>query len=64
MPEPIVSLEKIEAQAKAAAQIYDHIDLACPYSFYTAAGRAFKAAFQKERMAIAKAANKTEEKPS
>lgn len=50
MPEPIVSIERIKADARAAAALYDHINDACPYSFYTEAGRVFKAEFTRVRM--------------
>ena len=46
MTEPIVSIERIEQQAKEAAAKYEHINEACPYSFYTEAGRTFTAALR------------------
>jgi hypothetical protein len=52
MHEEIKSIEAIEREAKEAARQYDNINDACPYSFYTDAGQAFKKAFQKERLAI------------
>ena len=52
MPEPIISIERIQQQATEAAQQFDCVNDACNYSFYTEAGRVFKAAFQKARMAI------------
>lgn len=52
MPEQIQSIEQIEAKARADAAIYDNVNDACPYSFYTEAGRVYKTAFQKERLAM------------
>jgi hypothetical protein len=53
MPEPIISIERIKADARAAAALYDNINDACPYSFYTEAGRTFKAEFYRVRVAQA-----------
>lgn len=50
MPEPIVSIERIEAEARKAATEYDDINDACPYSFYTEAGRTFRRVFMAERL--------------
>jgi hypothetical protein len=50
MPEPIVSIDRIEAEARKAAAQYDDINDACPYSFYTEAGRVFRRVFQAERL--------------
>lgn len=50
MPEPILSIERIKADARAAAALYDNINDACPYSFYTEAGRVFKAEFTRVRL--------------
>lgn len=50
MNEPIVSIDEIERQAQEAAALYSNVNDACPYSFYTAAGRAFKRAFVAERL--------------
>ena len=64
MPEPIISIERIKQQAREAAEEYDCVNDACPYSFYTQAGRVFKAAFQKERMAINSQAAKAIREPA
>ena len=56
MTEPIISIDRIKAEAQRAAQHYDCVNDACNYSFYTEAGRIFKAEFQKARMAINKQA--------
>jgi len=48
----IKSIEQIEREARAAAKQYTNLDEACPYSFYTEAGRTFKRAFQQERLAM------------
>lgn len=45
MSEPIVSIEKIEREAQAAALIYSDVNAACPYPFGTAAATEFKRAF-------------------
>lgn len=45
-------LDQIEAEARAAAATCDNVNDACPYSFYTEAGRTYKRAFQQERLAI------------
>lgn len=42
MPQQIQSIEQIEAKARADAAIYDNVNDACPYSFYTEAGRVYK----------------------
>ena len=48
----IVSLEKIESEARAAARAFVDINSACPYSFYSPQGQAFKKAFTAERTAM------------
>jgi hypothetical protein len=53
MPDQIKPIAVIETEAKKAAVLYDNVNDACPYSFYTEAGRVFKTAFQKERLAMA-----------
>ena len=53
MPHQVLPIEAIEAKARADAAIYDNVNDACPYSFYTEAGRIYKTAFQKERLAMA-----------
>ena len=50
MTEPIVSIAHIEQQAREAAAVYDCVNDACPYSFYTAHGRIFKQAFMAARL--------------
>lgn len=55
MPEPIISIQQIEAEARKAATEYDNVNDACPYSFYTEAGRTFRHAFQTERLKALKA---------
>lgn len=55
MPEPIISLERIQREAASAAAIYSDINDACPYPFFTDAGRAFKKAFIEERAKLAPA---------
>lgn len=52
MTEPIISLARIEQEAKAAAKTYDNVNDACPYPFSTKAGREFKAAFERARTAV------------
>ena len=51
MTEPIVSIARIEQQAREAAATYDNVNDACPYSFYTEAGRLFKRTFVSARLA-------------
>lgn len=45
MNEPIVSIEKIQREAQAAALIYKNVNDACPYPFGTQAATEFKRAF-------------------
>lgn len=52
MPHEIISLGRIEREAKAAAKQYSDINDACPYPFASAAGKAFKADFAAARAAI------------
>jgi hypothetical protein len=52
MPHEVLPIEAIQAKARSDAAIYEHVNDACPYSFYTEAGRVYKAAFQKERLAM------------
>ena len=52
MPDQIKPIAAIEAEARAAAAKHDNVNDACPYSFYTEAGRTYKRAFQQERLAI------------
>lgn len=57
MTETIVSIERIKAEAQRAAQQFTDVNDACPYPFYSDAGRAFKAEFTKQRLAQFAAAN-------
>lgn len=52
MTEPIVSRERIEREARAAAKTYDQVNDACPYPFGTQAGQVFKAEFLRARGAM------------
>lgn len=52
MPHEIISLDRIEREAKAAAKKYSNINDACPHPFQSAAGKAFKKAFLTAREAI------------
>lgn len=52
MPHTIVPLEKIEREARAAARAFVDVNSACPYSFYSPQGQAFKKAFTAERTAM------------
>jgi hypothetical protein len=45
MAHEIISIERVEREAKVAAQKYANVNDACPYAFHTEAGRVFKAAF-------------------
>lgn len=56
MPDPIISREKLERDARAAAKTYDNINDACPYPFGTDAARTFADEFKRAR-AIINAAN-------
>lgn len=46
MPDPIISIDRIEAQARQAAALYSDINDACPYPFGTEAARVFARAFR------------------
>lgn len=48
----VISLERIAHEARTAAKTYTNVDEACPYNFYSDAGRAFKRVFQQERLAM------------
>lgn len=48
--EPIVSLDQIKQQAAQAAEKFTDVNDACPYPFYTDAGRTFKQEFTRVRM--------------
>ena len=52
MTEPVVSIDRIKAQAIAAARIYATVNEACPYPFSTQAGRLFKEEFLLARTAV------------
>lgn len=52
MPFPIVSLERIEREAKAAAARGVSLNEACPYPFTDPAGDAFRDAFNQHRAAL------------
>jgi hypothetical protein len=52
MTEPVVSIERIKAQAIAAARIYTTVNDACPYPFGTQAGKVFKEEFMWARTAV------------
>ena len=52
MPESIQSIDRIKAEAQRAAQQYTDVNDACPYPFYSDAGRIFKAEFTKQRLAM------------
>lgn len=56
MPEPIVSRERVEREARAAARTYNNVNDACPYPFATDAGHYFAAEFKRAR-AVINAAN-------
>lgn len=45
MSEPIISIERVQREAQAAAQRFSDVNAACPYPFTTEAGRVFKQAF-------------------
>jgi hypothetical protein len=52
MTENVLSIDRIKTEAAKAAQVYDCVNDACPYSFYSEAGRVFKTEFQRARMAM------------
>lgn len=52
MPFPIVSRERIEREAKAAAERGDTLNAACPYPFTDPAGEAFRDIFNQHRAAL------------
>ncbi len=56
MPAPIISREKIERDARAAAKTYSDVNDACPYPFGEDAGRIFADEFKRAR-AVINAAN-------
>ncbi len=52
MPHPIISIDRIQREAKAAAVTYSDINDACPYPFGSDAAHAFSSAFKDARDAI------------
>lgn len=52
MNQNIASIEAIERQARAAAHQFTNVNDACPWSFYSPQGQAFKRAFTNERSAM------------
>jgi hypothetical protein len=66
MTEPIIPIDRIKQQAREAAARYENVNDACPYSFYTDAGRVFKSEFGKTRLeqSIAKNAPAKGARPS
>lgn len=56
MPTQIISRERLEREARAAAKTYSDVNDACPYPFHEDAGRIFAAEFKRAR-AIINAAN-------
>lgn len=53
MIEPIISRDRIEREARAAAKTYDNVNDSCPYPFATEAGQLFKAEFNRARAELA-----------
>ena len=56
MPAQIISRERVEREARAAAHTYDNVNDACPYPFGEDSGHTFAAEFKRAR-AIINAAN-------
>lgn len=52
MPDPIISRERLERDARAAAKTYSDINDACPYPFGTDAARIFADEFKRARAVI------------
>lgn len=52
MPEPVIEIERLRAEAQDAATRYSDINAACPYPFHTDAAHAFKAFFHEARARI------------
>ena len=52
MTEPIVSIDEVKQEAAQAATRYTDVNDACPYPFYSEAGRLFKKEFIRVRLAI------------
>jgi len=49
MTDPIANIERIQAEASAAALTHSDINDACPYPWGSGAGRIFKQAFHRAR---------------
>jgi len=47
--EPIVSIERIKREAEHSAALYSDVNAACPYPFFSGAGRLFKQFFLQAR---------------
>ena len=56
MPAQIISRERLEREARAAARSYDNVNDACPYPFHDDSGRIFAEEFKRAR-AVINAAN-------
>lgn len=56
MSEPIISRERVQAEARAAAQKYSDVNDACPYPFGSEAGRVFRETFLAMRASLGSAA--------
>lgn len=52
MPEPVIEIERLRAEAQDAATRYSNVNDACPYPFHSDAGHAFSAFFQEARACI------------
>jgi hypothetical protein len=55
MSEPVIPIERIQREAREAAERYEDVNAACPYPFSTDAAHAFKAYFvmaRQEREAL------------
>lgn len=52
MMDPIVPIDKIKQEARAAAARYEDVNDACPYPFGTEAGRIFRDEFATMRAAM------------
>jgi len=51
MPEPVISIERLRAEAEEAATRYSDVNDACPYPFHSDAGHCFSAFFKEARAA-------------
>lgn len=52
MPFPIVSRDRIEREAKAAAERGETLNASCPYPFTDPAGEAFREVFNQHRATL------------